>query len=185
IAFLDDDVVEAGNLHRQVLHRACDVGRKKAESAADAVRRISPKVHAIPLIGRFTAANVDLVREFDAVLDGSDNFATKFLLNDACVAARVPFVHAAAIGWMGQLLPVRAGAPCYRCLFEAEPPPDACATCSEAGVCGPVVGVVGALQAEAALALAEGGGADESELTIYDGLSGALRNVRFRHNREC
>jgi len=186
IALLDDDRVEASNLHRQILHRAEDAGRLKVESAADALARISPSVRAVAIAERLTPANAAMVRNYHVVLDGSDGFATKFLVNDACVLARVPFVHAAAIRWTGQLLPVAAGAPCYRCLFEEPPPPAAGATCSEAGIAGPVVGVIGALQAEAALALLDGKcDARESVLTRYDGLAGRARSVRFRRNRAC
>ncbi len=192
ITFADDDAVAAGNLHRQVLHRAADAGRAKAESAAEAVRRLAPGVVAHARCSRITAENaLSTVSDFDVVLDGSDNFATKFLVNDACVLAGVPFVHAAAIRWMGQLLAVRPGAPCYRCLFEEIPPPAAGQSCAEAGICGPVVGVVGALQAEAALALLgigngnANGNANESTLVVYDGLAGSTRQIHFRHNRAC
>jgi adenylyltransferase/sulfurtransferase len=120
------------------------------------------------------------------VIDGSDNFATKFLVNDACVLERVPFVHAGAIRWGGQWLAVAPGAPCYRCLFEAPPEAALGESCRDAGICGPVVGVVGARQAEAGLALLDGaGGAARSTLHVYDALAGAVRAVAFGHNPEC
>ncbi len=193
IAVADDDVVDLSNLHRQVLHRAADAGRAKVDSAIEALRRIAPTVEAVAIRERLCADNaLRLVRGVDVVLDGSDNFATKFLVNDACVLAGVPFVHAGAVRWGGQLLAVAPGAPCYRCLFEELPPPAAGVSCREAGIVGPVVGVVGALQAEAALALLDGtasgtasGNDALSTLLIYDGLSGSFRRVRFARNPGC
>jgi len=189
IAFIDDDRVAGENLHRQILHRAADVGRRKVESARDALSRIAPAIETIAIAERFTPENaLELVARFAVVLDGADNFATKFLINDACVRARVPFVHAGAVRWSGQLLAVRPGAPCYRCLFEAPPPPAPDVSCREAGVVGPVAGVIGALQGEAALALAADPSAppgETSALVVYDGLAGTLRTVCFRRNPTC
>ncbi|MSP63263.1 MAG: HesA/MoeB/ThiF family protein [Myxococcales bacterium] len=204
IAVCDDDVVEVANLHRQILHRSSDAGLPKVDSAAAAIRRIAPSVTVIPIRDRLGAENaLALVRGYDVVLDGSDNFATKFLVNDACVLAGVPFVHAGAVRWGGQLLAVRpgSGGPCYRCLFEAPPPSLEGFSCREAGVVGPAVGVIGALQGEAALKLlndrlplpraGEGRGEGETEtetetgLVVYDGLSGSIREVRFHRNPLC
>ncbi len=188
IAIADDDRVELSNLHRQVLHRTADAGRDKVDSAADALRRLAPAVEVIAIRRRVDAGSaLGLVRGFHVVLDGSDNFATKFLVNDACVLAGVPFVHAAAVRWGGQLLAVAAGAPCYRCLFEELPPALEGTSCREAGIVGPVVGVIGALQAEAALALLDGAAnaTDLSSLIIYDGLTGSTRRVRFARNPHC
>jgi molybdopterin/thiamine biosynthesis adenylyltransferase len=194
VAFVDDDRVDASNLHRQVIHRAADAGREKARSAAEALARLSGgRIAAEAIEARLDAANAaELVARFDLVLDGSDNFPTKFLVNDACVAARVPFVHAGAIRWGGQWLPVAPGAPCYRCLFEAVPPVGGGESCREAGIAGPVVGYVGARQAEAGLQLLDAielaGARDRSTLHVYDALrslDGAARAVTFRHNREC
>ena len=195
VAFVDDDRVDASNLHRQVIHRAADAGRPKVRSAADAFERLAGRATAphgavaIEAIeARLEPGNAAaLVERFDLVLDGADNFATKFLVNDACVAARVAFVHAGAIRWGGQWLPVQPGAPCYRCLFEA-PPPDG-ESCREAGIAGPVVGFVGARQAEAGLALLDriraGAPRESSTLSVYDALSSTVREVTFRRNREC
>ncbi len=189
LALIDDDYVSVENLHRQILHRTWEIGHPKVESAARAIARIAPRLQVIALKERFFPERArELVRQFDVVLDGADNFATKFLVNDACVIEGIPFVHAGAIRWSGQLLPVRPGAPCYRCLFEEQPPQTAGTSCREAGVVGPVVGVIGALQAEAALALLDATPettTDESILTIYDGLTGRLRQVRFQKNPFC
>jgi adenylyltransferase/sulfurtransferase len=189
IAVADDDRVEASNLHRQLLHRSKDVGRGKAESAGGAIRRLAPSATVIAHAVRVEASNVlDLVRGYDVVIDGSDSFATKFLINDACVLAGIPFVHAAAIRWGGQWLAVRPGEPCYRCLFEEMPPAAAGASCAEAGIVGPVAGVVGALAAEAAMVLLAGrslASDGANALTVYDGRAGTFRVVRFRKNPSC
>lgn len=187
VAFADDDRVDASNLHRQVIHRAADAGREKARSAAEALVRIAHGIAAEAIEARLTAENArELVQRFDLVLDGSDNFATKFLVNDACLLERVPFVHAGAIRWGGQWLAVRPGAPCYRCLFEAPPDGALGESCRDAGICGPVVGFVGARQAEAGLELLDGAGeADRSTLYAYDALAGTVRAVSFGRNPEC
>lgn len=197
IEVLDDDQVEASNLHRQVLHRAAEVGQPKADSLARAIARLAgdggPRALARRVrIDRENA--LQLLAGADVVIDGSDNFATRFVVNDACVLLGVPLVHAAAIRWQGQLLGIdaRRGGPCYRCLFEAPPAPAAAASCQEAGVAGPVVGVIGALAAEAALALLDGaspyaraGQRWLGQLHAYDGLGGELRVIRFARNPAC
>lgn len=196
----DADRVERSNLHRQVSYNEAQVGRPKvaalAEALAKAKDRLSPSLEVVLIERRFETENAtELLADVDVVIDGSDNFATKFLVNDACVLAGVPFVHAAAVRWQGQLLAVDARpdrvmkSPCYRCLFEELPPSGDGMSCAEAGVVGPVVGLVGALAGEAALRLL-GGGPDGDvpglgALTMYDGLAGTLRTARFRPNPLC
>ena len=147
IGIVDDDRVDATNLHRQIFHGVGSVGELKVVSLRRAVGTRFPEVsvEAHPL--RFdTACAASLLGRYDVVVDGSDNFATKFLANDAAVLARRPLVHGAAVGLGGQLLTVPAGGhPCYRCLFEALPPAGVATSCAEAGVLGPVPGVIGAL----------------------------------------
>ena len=175
----------------------------KAESLARALEELAGGPGAIttePLCVRVERDNVRAIVSGSGsgsgyvptvVLDGSDNFATRFLVNDACVVEGVPLVHAAAIRWQGQILSVApgAGGPCYRCLFEAPPRLADGVSCAEAGVAGPVVGVVGALAAEATLALLDGESPCEEgtvgRLLTYDGLRGATRVVRFRKNPGC
>ena len=201
VEVVDDDVVEVGNLHRQVLHRGDGASTAKAPSLAGAITRLAAGrgATARATVTRFTADNARaLCAGAAVVIDGSDNYATRFLANDGCVLEGVPLVHAASIRWQGQVLAIdpRRGGPCYRCLFEA--PPDAAAghSCAEAGVFGPVCGVVGALAAEAALDLLAGrspylqeGGLPLGQLLVYDGLGasdpGATRVVRFRKNPSC
>jgi molybdopterin/thiamine biosynthesis adenylyltransferase len=186
LGLCDDDEVERTNLHRQILFGEADVGAPKVEAAARALRALSPglevRLHGTRLLPDDAVA---LVREYDVVLEGSDNFATKFLAADACALARVPVVHASAVRWVGTALAVRArGRPCYRCLFEDVLPAGDAPNCAEAGVMGPVVGVVAAAQVDRALALLDGrdvGG----ELTTFDGRSGALRRRTVSPRRDC
>lgn len=189
LTVLDDDVVEVSNLHRQVLHTDAFVGLPKARSLCTAMAKAFPGVSASPIEQRFTAENAaELVRSHDVVLDGSDNLETKFLVNDACVLGGKPFVHAAAVGTMGQLLTVPAGGrPCYRCLFEELPaaPADA-PNCSEAGVLGPVPGVLGSAQACEAIRLLCGKTpAFSGRLVRYDSPAMTMRTITFRRNPDC
>jgi adenylyltransferase/sulfurtransferase len=188
IGVVDDDVVDVTNLHRQILHGDADVGILKVESLAHALERRFPRVRVTTHGERFDAANaVSLVGAYAVVVDGSDNFATKFVANDACVLARRPLVHGAAVGLGGQLLTVPAGGkPCYRCLFEEPPPAGVGPSCAEAGVLGPVPGVVGALQgAEAARLLRGQQPAFAGRLVQYDSLGMTVRTVRFNSNPTC
>ncbi len=152
LSIVDDDRVELGNLHRQILHRTQDVGRPKAESARAALLRRWPGLQVTALMARVETNNAaELVAAHDVVLDCTDSFASKFLLNDVCVAAKVPLVHGAVVGLSGQVMTVMPGAACYRCLFEA--PPAADAGCGETGVLAPLCGVVGVTMAEEAEAI--------------------------------
>jgi adenylyltransferase/sulfurtransferase len=188
IGVVDDDVVDATNIHRQILHSDADVGIAKVESLAHALERRFPRARVEPHEVRFDAANaLALVSRYAVVVDGSDNFATKFVANDACVLAGVPLVHGAAVGTGGQLLTVPAGGePCYRCLFEELPPQGVGPSCAEAGVLGPVPGVIGALQgAEAARLLAGQKPAFAGRLVQYDSRGMTIRSVRFNPNPTC
>jgi molybdopterin/thiamine biosynthesis adenylyltransferase len=202
LGVVDDDVVDATNLHRQILHGEADLGIHKVESLAHALERRFPRVRVTTHIGRFDAASaIALVSRYAVVVDGSDNLATKFVANDACVLAGRALVHGAAVGTGGQLLTVPAGGrPCYRCLFEELPTNDVGPSCAEAGVLGPVPGVIGALQgAEAARlwraqtsAAAQDSddrdsddGARLGRLVQYDSLGMTLRTVRFKPNPTC
>ena len=188
IGVVDDDVVDPTNLHRQVLHGEADVGIAKVESLAHALERRFPRTRVEPHEVRFDATNaIALVSRYAVVVDGSDNFATKFVANDACVLARRPLVHGAAVGLGGQLLTVPAGGrPCYRCLFEEPPPPGVGPSCAEAGVLGPVPGVIGALAGvEASLLLRGAAPAFVGRLLQYDSGGMTLRAVAFNPNPRC
>ena len=188
IGIVDDDRVDASNLHRQVLFADGDVGAPKAIAFARALRRRFPALDVATYPVRFDVANArDLIAAYDVVIDGSDNFATKFLANDAAVLARRPLVHAAAVGTGGQLLTVPAGGlPCYRCLFEEPPPAGVGPSCAEAGVLGPVPGVIGALAGvEASLLLRGQAPAFVGRLLQYDSAGMTLRAVPFNPNPRC
>jgi len=188
IGVVDDDRVDATNLHRQVLHGVGDVGELKVVSLARALARRFPAVRVEPHVARFDAGTAAaLVAAYDVVVDGSDNFATKFVANDAAVLGDRPLVHGAAVATGGQLLTVpRGGRPCYRCLFEEPPPAGVGPSCAEAGVLGPVPGVIGALQGAEAARLAHGQApAFAGRLVQYDALGMTARTVRFGPNRTC
>lgn len=149
LVLVDDDVVELSNLNRQVLHRTGDVGRRKAERAAEWVRELDPSLKAEADTRRITVNDArERVRGFDLVLDCTDGLPGKYLLNDACVLEDVPLIHGAATGLAGQLLVVRGrSGPCLRCLFEEIPPEDAVPSCQDAGVLGATTGIIGGLMA--------------------------------------
>jgi molybdopterin/thiamine biosynthesis adenylyltransferase len=177
IGLADDDEVEETNLHRQILFGEADVGTKKTAAAARAIPRwaatATPRV--VVHDTRLLPTNaVDLVLGYDVVVEGSDNFATKFLVADACGIAGVAVVHGAAVRWHGTALAVAArGRPCYRCLFE-DLPREHAPGCAEAGVLGPVVGVIGAVQADLAIALLSGKPAGGT-LVTFDGKTDVMR----------
>ena len=188
IGVVDDDRVDATNLHRQVLFGDADVGELKAIAFAHALTRRYPNVRVEAHPFRFDASTAaELVARYDVIVDGSDNFATKFLANDAAVLSRKPLVHGAAVGMGGQLLTVAAGGrPCYRCLFEELPAPGTGPSCAEAGVLGPVPGVIGALQGAEAVRLVRGESpAFVGRVVQYDSPAMAIRSVRFNPNPVC
>jgi molybdopterin/thiamine biosynthesis adenylyltransferase len=191
IGIVDDDAVELSNLQRQVIHRTGDLGRPKVASAADAIAAINPeiKVEAQPFrLGPANAA--ELVGRYDLVADGSDNFATRYLLNDACYFANTPLVSAALLRFDAQLSVFKAylGAPhpCYRCVFPEAPPEDLVPRCEQAGIFGAIAGSIGALQATEVLKELLGLGESLSgRLLIYDGLAAEFRNIRISRDPAC
>jgi adenylyltransferase/sulfurtransferase len=192
IGVVDDDAVSLSNLQRQIAHRTQDIGRLKTESAMDAVRRLNPEVRLLAHPERFTAENAArLISGYDLVADGSDNFSTRFLVNDACFFARKTLVSAAVTEFDGQLATYKAwdksGAfPCYRCLFPEPPPPEAAPNCSQTGVLGAVAGVMGTLQAVEVLKEITGiGDSLVGKLMIYDALAAQFRNVTVRRDPAC
>jgi molybdopterin/thiamine biosynthesis adenylyltransferase len=190
IGVVDDDRVDASNLHRQFLYgiAEADAGTRKAESIARALSRRFPAVTVTAHVQRFDSTTAAaLLAAYDVVVDGSDNFATKFLANDAAVLAGKALVHGAAVGLGGQLLTVAAGGrPCYRCLFEEIPQGGVGPSCAEAGVLGPVPGVIGALQGAEAARLAHGETpAFTGRLIQYDSAGMIARVVPFNSNPLC
>lgn len=183
----DRDRVEASNLHRQILYRAEDLGRPKTEAARERLAQIAPAAVLEPFEGRLDAARLDrMVAGADVVLDCTDNFPTRFAINAACVRARKPLVTGAAIRFEGQLAVLdlrRADSPCYACVFPESG--EAQETCEEAGVLGPVVGVVGSLQALAAMKLLFGRDGDAGRLYVWDALGMSWRNVAIARDPSC
>jgi adenylyltransferase/sulfurtransferase len=190
IGIADFDDVSLSNLQRQIAHRTADVGRPKTQSAADAIAAINPHVKVVQHNARVTAANaMALIGDYDIVADGSDNFATRFLINDACYFAKKILVSAAVTEFDGQLATFKAhdGAhPCYRCIFPEVPPPGTAPSCSETGVLGAAAGVMGTLQALEVLKEITGAGESlAGHLLIYDALSTTFRKVRVKRDPEC
>jgi len=187
LSVIDDDRVSLDNLQRQVLHDTAAVGEPKTHSALRRLDALNPGVRVRTVERRLDAGNArELLEGHDVVLDGSDNFATKFAVNDACVALGIPAVIAGILRFDGQVVTVPAGAPCYRCLFRDEPPPGQVPACSAAGVLGPVAGVVGSLQAAEALRLLLGAGASqEGRVLTVELLDPRVRAVPFPRDPAC
>ncbi len=192
---VDNDEVSLSNLQRQIAHRTLDIGRLKVESASDNARAINPDTHINRHATRIVEHNaLELVRNYDIVLDGSDNFATRFLVNDACFLAQRTLVSAAVGQFDGQLAVFKAHVrvdgervyPCYRCLYPEAPPAGAVPSCTEAGILGAVVGVMGTLQALETLKEILGiGDTLAGRLMLYDGLGAMFRTVRVKPDPEC
>jgi adenylyltransferase/sulfurtransferase len=180
LTIADGDAVELSNLNRQILHRSSDLGRPKVESARDALYRRFPSLRIETVHARIEepAQARALVRGHDVVLDGTDSFAAKLLLSDACVDEGVRLVHGGCIGWRGQLMSVTPGSACVRCLFEDVPA--AQPSCQEAGILGAVAGLTGARMAEEALAPSLIG-----RLRAFDVLSGEDRIITVRRRESC
>jgi molybdopterin/thiamine biosynthesis adenylyltransferase len=186
LVVVDDDRVDLGNLHRQILFTDADIGRPKLAAFAAALRERSPGMKVIPSVGRAlpdTAAA--LLAGAAVVIDATDNFASRFLLADAAGMAGVPVVHAAAIRWRATVIAVGPrGRPCYRCLFE-DTPAEGAPDCATAGVVGPVCGVAGALAADRALRILAGDTSVYGSIATFDGLRDALRSVPVPARRSC
>lgn len=189
IGIVDDDRVSLSNLQRQVLHATPAIGRLKTESAAETVAGLNPHVTVETHPVRLMEENAEgLIRGHDMVLDGSDSFATRALVNRAAVALGIPLVSAAIGRWEGQVSvfdPAR-GAPCYACVFPEAPDPSLVPACAEAGVLGAMAGVVGAMQAVEAVKLITGAGEPlRGRLLLYDALSAEARVIRVRRRPGC
>ena len=195
IGLIDDDRVDLSNLQRQIAHTTARIGEAKVHSAAQAMRAINPEVTVEEHATRITASNaLDFVSRYDLVCDGSDNFATRFLVADACHLAKRTLVSAAVLRFEGQLSTFRshrgheagAGEPCYRCLHPSPPPDGLVPTCAEAGVFGAVTGVLGTLQATEALKEILGiGDSLSGRLLLWDALAARFRTVRLRPDPAC
>ena len=191
IGLVDADVLELSNLQRQIAHSTAGIGRAKVESAAEAMLRINPLVQVDVHNMRLDAGNVaGLIGGYDIICDGTDNFATRFLLADACVAGKRTLISAAVLRFEGQLSTFKPHSdpqgPCYRCLYPDPPPEGLVPSCSEAGVLGAVTGVMGTLQATEVLKEICGIGTSMSGwLLIWDALGMEFRKIRLRKDPAC
>jgi adenylyltransferase/sulfurtransferase len=190
IGIVDFDTVSLSNLQRQIAHVTDNVGKLKTDSAHDAIQALNPGVFVERHPVRITADNaLDLIARYDVVADGSDNFATRFLVNDACYFARRTLVSAAVTEFDGQLASFKAhdhSGPCYRCLFPEPPPPGTTPSCSETGVLGAAAGVMGTLQALEVIKEITGvGDSMVGRLLIYEALTTRFRTVTFKADPAC
>ncbi len=188
IGLVDSDRVELSNLQRQIIHTTQDIGRPKTASAKEFLGRMNPDVNVETYNYRLTAANIrSIIKEYDFIIDGTDNFATKFLINDACVFENRPFSHGGVLRFSGQILTVLPHqTACYRCVFIEPPPPGSVPTCSETGVLGVLTGIIGTLQANEALKYILGiGKLCTNRLCMYDALSAQFRIKPVSKNSRC
>ncbi len=187
IAVVDDDAVELSNLQRQVIHATSRIGLAKVDSAARAVAEINPDIRLVPIRARLDSDNIaGILADYPVVADGSDNFATRFLVNDACRLAGKTLVSAAILRFDGQLATFRPGGPCYRCIYREAPPEGQIPSCSQAGILGAVAGTMGSLQATEVLKELLGIGESlAGRLLIYDALSVTFRTVRVPRDPGC
>jgi sulfur-carrier protein adenylyltransferase/sulfurtransferase len=188
LGLVDFDVVDATNLHRQLLHGTRDVGRSKLESARDRLHDVNPHVTLELHETRLSSANaLDIMRAYDVILDGTDNFATRYLVNDACVLLGKPNVYGSIFRFEGQAsLFCTPDAPCYRCLYPEPPPPGSVPSCAEGGVLGVLPGLVGTIQATEAIKLCLGIGSTlAGRLLLIDALGMEFRTVRINRDPAC
>jgi len=187
IGIVDFDVVDLSNLQRQILHQNDDVGRPKTESAKETILSYNPDVNVVIHEGPLTSDNaMDIIPQYDVVVNGADNFTTRYLVNDACYFAGKPLVDASILMFDAQMTVFVPGKGCYRCLFPSPPPPGAVPSCAEAGVLGALTGVIGSLQAVEAIKLILGIGEPMvGRLLLYDALAGEFRTVKLRRDPKC
>ncbi|MHB8302633.1 MAG: molybdopterin-synthase adenylyltransferase MoeB [Acidobacteriaceae bacterium] len=188
LGIVDFDVVEASNLHRQVIHGTGDVGRAKLDSAEDSLRAINPNVKIVKFPTRLTSENaLTIFKDFDIVADGTDNFPTRYLVNDACVLSGKPNVYAAIFRFEGQasVFATEAG-PCYRCLYPEPPPPGLVPSCAEGGVLGILPGMLGIIQATEVIKLVLGQGEPlVGRLLLVDTLAMRFRELKLHKDPDC
>ncbi|HXF83499.1 MAG TPA: molybdopterin-synthase adenylyltransferase MoeB, partial [bacterium] len=187
LGIVDGDRVDLTNLQRQVLHYTHDVGRPKTQSARRTLEDINPDITVRTYQTVLASDNaLDIIRDYDVVVNGSDNFPTRYLVNDATVFLGKPLIDASILKWEGQATTFLPGRGCYRCLFPTPPPPGAVPSCAEGGIIGAVAGFMGTLQAlEAIKVLLGRGDTLANRLLIFDALSGEIRTLRWNRNPSC
>lgn len=188
IGIVDADKVELNNLQRQIVHSTASVGTPKAESARKRLNAINPEIEIMAYNLRITSANImDIIKDYDVVVDGSDNFPTRFLVNDACVLAKKPLSHGGIFRFDGQAITILPGeSACYRCLFPEPPPPGLVPSCQEAGILGVVAGIIGTIQANEVLKYILGtGDLLAGRLLIFNALDSSFRQVKVPSDPDC
>jgi molybdopterin/thiamine biosynthesis adenylyltransferase len=189
LGIIDADVVDETNLQRQIAHSTNSLGEPKTDSARRTIEALNPDVEVVPFRERLTSENIDRILEpgWDVIVDGADNFPTRYLVNDASVWHDIPVVHGSIFRFEGQVTVFKPGAgPCYRCLFPQPPPPELAPSCAEGGVLGVLPGVIGSIQAAEALKLALGIGESlVGRLLLYDALSGEFDEMKLRRDPSC
>jgi len=190
IGIIDGDKVELSNLHRQVIHTTNDIGRIKVESARDRIRALNPDVIVECFADRLTPENaLEIIAQYDAVVDGCDNFVTRFLTNDACFFTKRPLFFGSVLRFEGQatvFFPGQPHEPCYRCLFPEPPPPNYFPTTAEVGILGAVAGLIGVIQATECIKYLVGIGTNlNRRLLIYEALGMMVRPIEVRRNPRC
>jgi adenylyltransferase/sulfurtransferase len=189
LGIADFDAVELSNLQRQVIHGTEDVGRPKTESARKTIYRLNPNVEVVLHNARLTSRNaLEIIQPYDIVVDGTDNFPTRYLTNDACVLLKKPNVYGSVFRFEGQasVFAPHLGAPCYRCLYPEPPPPGAAPSCAEGGVLGVLPGIIGLVQATEVLKLAMGVGSPLfNRLLLFNALEMKFRELKLRRDPQC
>jgi adenylyltransferase/sulfurtransferase len=188
LGIADSDDVDHSNLQRQILHSSKDVGYPKALSAKATLEALNPDVEVVPYMQRLTSENImDAIKDYDVILDGSDNFPTRYLVNDACVLLKKPLSHGSIFRFEGQVTTILPGeGPCYRCLFETPPPPGMVPSCQEAGVLGVLPGVIGVIQATEVVKLLLGKGQLlKGQFLLYNAFNMEFKKVKIRRNPQC
>ncbi|MBI4316882.1 MAG: molybdopterin-synthase adenylyltransferase MoeB [Chloroflexi bacterium] len=187
LGIVDFDDVDLSNLQRQVIHHVHDLGRPKVVSATETIKDINPDVNVVQYPTRVSSENImELITGYDVIVDGCDNFPTRYLVNDACVLAGKPNVHGSIFRFDGQATVFYPGRGCYRCLFPAPPPPGMVPSCQEAGVLGVLPGIIGVIQATETVKLILGAGEPLiGRLLLYDALTMEFREVKIRRDANC
>lgn len=190
VGLVDFDKVDLSNLQRQIIHQTKDVGKPKVLSGKETIGEMNPDVEVVTYNEWIQAANIlDIIkdRDYDFIIDGTDNFPAKFLINDACVMAKKPFSHAGIIRFQGQTMTYVPGqGPCYRCVFKSPPPADAVPTCKQAGVLGVMGGIIGTIQATEAVKYILGlGKLLTGHLLTYDALKMEFRKIKLAPVKDC
>ena len=188
IGLIDNDVVDISNLQRQIIHFTKDINEPKVDSAAEKMKALNPDVQVKTYKELIRADNVmDIIGEYDFVVDGTDNFATKFLINDACVFGKIPFSHGGILRYDGQTMTVNPWeSACYRCVFNEPPPPDAVPSCSEAGVLGAIAGMLGTIQTAEVLKFFTGSGdLLTNTLLTFNAKSMDFRKIKLKRQENC